>query len=213
MQEQVIYLGRMIRSKREWRCTNCSAVQIKWSGSCYKCKRAGTMQEITLIPNNKPTASLTQKALGRRSKNSERSIAKRMTAIDGADPQYAKIATSTGRIGHITNIRADAISRTYLTENKNRKLPAWFTAAWLLINQRAEDFGKNALLHLDPPNMPKEFPLNGTIRKLDTMAVITQTRHEHLIVTEKNLSEIKVIMDLKISNAAKLQQIREILGI
>jgi len=127
----------------------------------------------------------------RRSKNSERNIAKKMVAVDGPDPQYAKIASSTGRIGHITNIRADAISRTYLTENKNRALPSWLVNAWLLINQRAEDFGKNALLHLDPPNMPKEFPLNGVIRKLDTMAVITQARHEELIIKEKRLEELE----------------------
>ena len=202
----------MIKSKKEYRCSNCSAVALKWSGFCAKCNKTGVMQEIILIPTNKPVATPSQRALGRRSKNSERNIAKRMTQVDGVDPKYAKIATSTGRIGHITNIRADAISRTYLTENKNRKLPAWLTAAWLLINQRAEDFQKNALLHLDPPNMAKEFPLNGTIHKLDTMAVITQTRHESLILEEKGQEEIKNILNMRISNAAKLQKIRDILG-
>lgn len=205
-------MGKMVRSKREWRCTNCAAIQIKWSGFCSKCKKSGTMQEIVLVPA-KPTANATQKSLGRRSKNSERNIAKRMVAVDGADPNYAKIATSTGRIGHITNIRADAISLTYLTENKNRKLPAWLTAAWLLINQRAEDFGKNALLHLDPPNMPRDYPLNGEIKKLDTMAVITQSRHESLIRKEKLLGEIEAIIGSNDSTPAKLQKLRDLFGL
>ena len=211
--EGLILLGRMIRSKREWRCTNCEARAIKWSGLCPKCRHAGTMQEFVLVPTQKTQATASQRALARRSKGSERAIAKRMVLVDGVDPDYEKIATSTGRIGHITNIRADAISKTYLTENKNRKLPAWLTAAWLLINQRAEDFGKNALLHLDPPNMPKEFPLNGTIKKLDTMAVITQTRHETLITNTKTLAEVKSIIESNSSNAAKLQRIRTILGL
>jgi len=113
-----------------------------------------------------------------------------MSRIDGPDPSYAKIASSTGRIGHITGIRVDAISRTYVTENKNRKLPGWFIDAWLLINQRAKDFNKNALLHIEPPNMPREMHINGQLEKLDTMAVITQTRHEDLIRAEKALTEM-----------------------
>jgi hypothetical protein len=166
-----------------------------------------------LVPIKKLNgATPTQKSLIRRSKNSERTIAKRMVAVDGADPQYAKIATSTGRIGHITNIRVDAISRSYVTENKNRSLPSWLTGAWLLINQRAEDFDKHALLHLDPPNMAKEFPINGTMKPLDTMAVITQTRHEELILIEKDLTQIKSILDSQSNDVSKLRQIRELLG-
>ena len=183
---------KMVRSRKEFRCTECGGKFIKWQGICPSCGKGGTLQEFLLVPV-KPVrnAAPSQRSLMRRSKNSERNIAKKMVAVDGPDPQYAKIASSTGRIGHITNIRADAISRTYLTENKNRALPSWLVNAWLLINQRAEDFGKNALLHLDPPNMPKEFPLNGVIRKLDTMAVITQARHEELIIKEKRLEELE----------------------
>ena len=88
-------------------------------------------------------------------------------------------------------MRIDAISRSYVTENKNRKLPTWFIAAWILINQRSHDFGKHALLHIEPPNMPKTVPLNGTTIKLDTMAVITQERHSELIRKEKILDALQ----------------------
>lgn len=181
---------KMVKSKREYRCEECGARFIKWQGIC-SCGKAGTLQEVLLMPmKTVKTATPSQRSLMRRSKNSERNIAKRMVAADGVDPQYEKIATSTGRIGHITNIRVDAISLHYVTENKNRVLPSWLTGAWILINQRAEDFSKHALLHLDPPNMPKEYPINGMLKKLDSMAVITQTRHEELIIKERQLEEL-----------------------
>lgn len=181
--------SRMIKSKREYKCSACGKTHIKWEGRCRYCKAVATLVEVQLIAL-KPTATQTQKSLQRRSKTSERTIAKRMVAADGPDPAFEKIATSTGRIGHITNIRVDAISAHYVTENKNRLLPGWLMDAWLLINQRAEDFGKNCLLHLDPPNMPKDYAINGQRKKLSTMAVITQDRHEQLIKSENLLTEV-----------------------
>lgn len=174
------------RVKKEYKCTTCSKIYIKWQGFCTGCKKAGTIQETKqIVEPSKATPN--QKALIRRSKDSERTIARRMLETDGPDPVFQKIATSTGRIGHITGIRIDAISKTYVTENKNRKMPTWLIAAWVLINQRATDFDKNCLLHVDPPNMPKEFTTNGIKSKLDTMAIITQDRHEALIHHEKAL--------------------------
>lgn len=185
-------MARMIRSKKEFRCGNCTNRFIKWSGICPSCGKGGTLQEFMLVPvKNTRTATPSQKSLIRRSKNSERAGTKRMVEVDGPDPQYAKIATSTGRVGHITNMRIDGISLHYVTENKNRVLPAWMIAAWVLINQRAIDFDKHVLLRLDPPNMPKEYPINGVIKKLDTMAVITQARHEELIIKERELEELQ----------------------
>ena len=182
-------MSRMVRSKREFRCDKCSEVHIKWEGICRKCGAAGTLQEVILMPTTaKPTGTNDAKRLRRRAKDSERGIAKRMLAVDGPDPAFSKIASSTGRIGHITGIRVDAVSQNYVTENKNRKVPSWMIDAWVLINQRAIDFGKQALLHVEPPNMPKDMRINGTVQKLDTMAIITQKRHEELISAEKALA-------------------------
>ena len=180
----------MIRSKKEYRCSNCNKVYLKWQGICYQCDQVGTINEIVLIPS-KPKATPSQRALMERSKRSERSIARKMQEADGIDPEFSRIASVTGRVGHITNLRFDAVSRTYATENKNRILPGWMIKAWILVNQRALDFNKYALMHLDPPNMPKTFPLNGEQKKLDTMAVIGQTRHELLIIRSKKLEKIE----------------------
>lgn len=179
---------KMIRSKREWKCSKCGASQIVWEGICRACGETGTLEEVTLIESEaKKRETTAAKRLRRRAKDSERGIAKRMSAIDGPDPAFANIASSTGRIGHITGIRVDAVSRSYVTENKNRKIPSWMAGAWILINQRATDFNKNALLHVDPPNLPKTIPVNGKQQKLDTLAIITQTRHEELIRKERAL--------------------------
>lgn len=184
----------MIRPKREWRCSKCDAKYIKWEGSCRKCKNAATLVEFELIPA-KPRASPTQRSLMRRSKKSERDIARTMVQVDGPDPLYEKIASSTGRIGHITNIRVDAISKHYVTENKNRVLPKWLIDAWLLIQQRAIDFGKWPLLHLDPPNAPRDFVLNGKKEPMSSLCIITQSRHSDLIQKERELEELHLSLE------------------
>ncbi len=177
----------MIRSKKEYVCSNCTKTYLKWQGICTECHKAGTLTE-----NNLKNDSLGEaRRLRRRAKDSERNIAKRMTAADGEDPSYSKIASSTGRVGHITGMRIDAVSKSYVIENKNRKLPTWLIKAWVLLNQRGEAFSKNILLHLEPPNMPRDFLIEGRRIKLDTLAVLTQARHEELIKTERVVKDLE----------------------
>lgn len=203
-------VGKMVNSKRKFVCSKCHAEQIVWEGKCRSCTAIGTLEEVTLSTRKQSNATIDQRRLRRRAKDSERGIAKRMVASDGPDPSFSKIASSTGRIGHISGLRIDAVSRTYVTENKNRKMPTWFIAAWVLINQRGEDFNKHILLHIDPPNMPKEYLSQGLKKKLDTMAVIRQSRHEELIKKEKALGELEQILFSDVIDEAKLQQAQKV---
>lgn len=185
----------MVRAKKQYRCTTCDSLHIKWQGLCPKCGSGGTLIEEILVPATVKRETDAARKIRRRAKDSERDIARGMLEADGPDPNFSKIASSTGRIGHITGIRVDAVSKNYFTENKNRKVPSWMTAAWLLINQRARDFDKHALLHVEPPNMARDYVLNGVKYKLDTMAIITQPRHVELIRTERAFNEL--IKDLE----------------
>lgn len=178
-----------MKSKKEFVCSECETKHIVWEGICRNCGAIGTLEEKILIPE-KPKANKSQRSILQRSKRGERSIGKRMLSADGEDPNFKRIASSTGRVGHITNMRIDTISRTYVTEQKNRVLPKWVISAWILIQQRSIDFGKHAHLHMDPPNMPKSFPINGENRKTESMSIITQSRHEELIAKERQLEEI-----------------------
>lgn len=183
----------MVQSKRayKYKCEKCGIQYLKWAGNCYNgCKLSGTIIEVQPTATKTNSGTAEARRLRRRAKDSERDIAKRMLVVDGADPNFRNIASSTGRIGHITGMRIDAISKHYVTENKNRKMPTWLIQAWVLINQRAVDFNKNALLHVDPPNMPKTYVIQGGNRKLDTLAIITQTRHEELIKNERVLADM-----------------------
>lgn len=201
----------MVNSKRMFVCSKCNGQQIVWEGKCRTCTSIGTLEEVNLSNVKRPNEStIEQRRLRRRAKDSERGIAKRMVAADGPDPSFAKIASSTGRIGHISGLRIDAVSRTYVTENKNRKMPTWLIQAWILINQRGEDFNKHVLLHVDPPNMPHEYQSQGLKKKLDTMAIITQNRHEELIRREKALGELESILFSGVSDEAKLQQAQNV---
>ncbi len=203
----------MIRQKKEFRCTNCDARALKFSGYCPACKKAGTMREHLLIPvKAKPKATLSQKGLIRRAKNSEREISRRMQQVDGPDPIYKNVASSTGRVGHITGMQIDSISKNYVIENKNRSLPIWINKAWIQILQRAQDFNKEALLHIEPSNIAKEFPVNGMKFKTPNMAIISQERHEDLILAEKDLNSISYIIDSGESNVVKVRKIMEIVN-
>ncbi len=201
----------MVNSKRKWVCSACAAEFIVWEGKCRACKAIATLEEVTLSARIVSTETQAQKRLRRRAKDSERGIAKRMTAIDGADPNFSRIASSTGRTGHISGMRVDAVSRTYVIENKNRKMPTWLITAWVLINQKGDDFQKNVLLHVDPPNMPREYPTQGIKKRLDTMAIITQGRHEDLIQKERVLSEAAFIFNSDITDKAKIQLVKDLL--
>lgn len=183
----------MVKSKKEYICSYCSTLHLRWGGFCKNCKKQGTLEEHELIAP-KAKATLSQHALAERSKRSERSIARNIQAVDGPDPNFKHIASSTGRVGHITGLQFDAISRSYATENKNRVMPTWLIKAWVQINQRAVDFNKEALLHIDPPNMPKTFPINGKTMPLSTLAIISEARHEQLVGRDRVLSEIETLL-------------------
>lgn len=206
-------MSKMIRSRREYRCSTCTTPFPKWEGICRNCGAINTLQEIILLPTkDKPRGTNEARKLRRRAKDSERGIAKRMVAVDGPDPAFRNIATSTGRIGHISGIRVDAVSKNYVTENKNRKVPTWMIDAWVLINQRGIDFNKNALLHVEPPNMPRDIVIQGRTVKLDTMAIITQTRHEELIRTERAFKIAEEIFSQYPDSASIFQDVYDTLN-
>lgn len=190
----------MIKSKKEWVCSKCDTKHLTFQGYCKGCKAAGTLVENVLIATTRTRSTADIKRITRRAKNSEREIARSMLNVDGPDPAFAKITSSTGRVGHITGMRVDAISKNYVTENKNRTLPLWLLDAWILINQKGVEFEKNALLHIEPPNAPKYIPIQGRQVKLDSMAIITKQRHDDLIRSERALYEI--LNDLSTNKSA-----------
>ena len=201
-------VNKMIRQRKEFVCKDCGKRALKWSGFCPECNHVNTMEDHILIPTtSKPKATLSQRGLARRAKNSERSIARRMQEIDGADPIYKNVTSSTGRVGHITGMQIDAISKNYVIENKNRTMPMWLNKAWIQILQRAIDFNKHPLLHIEPSNIIKEFPINGVKRRTDNMAIITQDRHEDLIRAERLFLEIQAISQSSDSNVVKVRKI------
>jgi hypothetical protein len=132
-----------------------------------------------------------------------------MLSVDGPDPKYENITSSTGRVGHITGMRIDAISRSYVTENKNRKLPSWLIIAWTLLQQRGISFNKNILLHIDPPNMPREYPIEGRKEKSETMSVITSSRHEELIKNERIMAELLTGLDDRDPTVLRYWELKE----
>jgi hypothetical protein len=96
------------------------------------------------------------------------------------------IASSTGRVGHITQLRYDVTSATYVAENKQVKLPAKWLQWWLQINDIATQQSKEALLRIDPSNLPL-----GSRKTIPEMHIITKERHQELLEKERELDDMR----------------------
>lgn len=202
---------RMVRQKKEFVCSSCGKAVLKWTGICPQCKAGGTMKEHVLIPVKvKARATLSQKGLIRRAKNSERENVRSIKNADGEDPLYKNITSSTGRVGHITGMQIDGITATHVIENKNRTLPAWLNTAWIQIVQRGRDFGKYPVLIMEPSNIAKEYILNSVKYRTPNMAIIPQDRYEGLIRLEKAMASVQEIANSGDSNVVKVRKIQEI---
>lgn len=123
----------------------------------------------------------------KRSKQSERNLGHWLEKHDGIDPQWARIASSALRVGHVTNLQFDVVSKHYAAEVKNVKLPATILKWWLQINQVATAHGKDALLYIEPTNDVK---ILGVPKKLATMHIITEERHAQLLKIESEYDAI-----------------------
>lgn len=120
----------------------------------------------------------------RRSKDSERRLAKWLIAYDGPDPVMKPgngIVSETGRVGHVTALQFDALSLHYAAENKQEKVPATWWNYWLKIVQKSAEWGKNPLLRIEPTN--EDRTISGM--RIPNLHLITEERHKELLDYEK----------------------------
>ncbi len=120
-----------------------------------------------------------------RSKVSERKLGKWLLEFDGPDPRWANISSSNARVGHITGLRFDCVSKTYAAERKNVRLPKTFLNWWHLILDVAETQGKEALLTIEPTNV-----IIAPRRTTPELHIITAKRHEALLRAERMVGEM-----------------------
>lgn len=121
----------------------------------------------------------------KRSKASERALGRHLIENDGPDPRLAPgggIVSSTGRVGHISALQYDVVSRTYAAENKQVVMPAILFRWWLQICQVARSNGKEPLLRWEPSN-------TDAPRGVEPMVIITQSRHADLLAYEGLFTE------------------------
>lgn len=136
------------------------------------------------INNSPEEIRRAKRALLERAKRSERDFATWLVRHNGPERENASALaiTSTGRIGHITGIQADNVSRSYLGENKNERPPVTLAKYWQKICQRAIDWHKDPVLRWDPPNAA-DYPVAG--KPLPDMHIITVERHGELLEKER----------------------------
>lgn len=128
-----------------------------------------------------PTSD-TQRLL-RKAKQSERDLGHWLLKHDGPDPAMRGIASSTGRVGHITALQYDVHSKTYAAENKRVRLSKTLLQWWLQILDVAVDRRKEALLSIEPSNEVLAGPRGR--RKIPRMHIIAEERHAELLAAEQ----------------------------
>ena len=111
----------------------------------------------------------------RRSKQSERDLGHFLLEHNGEDPVWKFISSSTGRVGHITELQFDVISEDYAAENKKVKVPKTLLGWWDKIVAIAEKHGKEPLLRIEPSNEGRH----------EEMHIISAERHASLLEIEK----------------------------
>lgn len=130
----------------------------------------------------------------KRSKQSERDLGHWLLDHDGPDLRFKGIASSTGRVGHITNLQFDVISKTYAAENKQVRVPALLWRWWKKITDVAIDQGKEPLLRIDPTNQDLSVP--ARLRKrIPSLHILTEGRHAELLDAEqeRNILQVRLI--------------------
>lgn len=115
----------------------------------------------------------------RKAKQSERDLGHWLQKHDAPDPRLRGIASSTGRVGHITQLQFDVTSLHYAAENKQVKVPSRLLGWWRQIVEIAATQGKDALLRIEPMNegLPRGINLE--------LHIITADRHAELLRKEK----------------------------
>ena len=129
-----------------------------------------------------------QKRRLRKSKQTERDSGKWLLEHDGQDPVWRGVSSSTGRVGHITQLQFDVVSRSYAGEVKNIIVPARLFGFWVKILSVAAMHAKNPVLIIVPNNEHKQ---TGFPKKVPAMHIITDERHAELLAKEKELESLK----------------------
>lgn len=83
-------------------------------------------------------------------KDSERQLGMWLKEHDVPDKFFEKAETSCGRIGYLTGLQMDVISKNFVGENKSREdCPKWLSEAFLLLLQKSDEWRRPGILRMD----------------------------------------------------------------
>lgn len=81
---------------------------------------------------------------------SERQLGMWFKDHDNVDPFFKKAETSCGRVGHLSGLRMDVITKNFVGENKSREdCPSWLKDAVIVALTKSEEWRRPALIRLD----------------------------------------------------------------
>ena len=137
----------------------------------------------------------------RRAKDSERRFAKWLVEHDGPHPRYIPgggIASSTGRVGHVTGLQFDCVSMTYAGENKQQKVWAGLWGFWKQVVDVARREHLEPVLRIEPTNEDKAGYPN--------LHIITEERHAQLLAYERQVRSMNEPVSTDAETPAKVER-------
>jgi hypothetical protein len=144
------------------------------------------------------TKGAKQKSKDPKWKRAERSDAKFLETHAGVDddPAFARLKSSTGRVGFLCHLGYDQTSQKCVGESKARKLPKWLTQSWVQLQQCAMGRKKDGVLFLHLVDVDEYFTFEGKrYRVPNPLNVITPERHAFLLACERELEELKAQLE------------------
>jgi hypothetical protein len=135
-------------------------------------------------------------------KNDERDTAKTYQRIDGPTENKVlrKLVTKNkageivGRLGHLTDLRVDSCSKSYMIESKRRSLPKWLHDAWVQVQQIARDYDVHPVIALTMVDEQNSYTYEGKTVPCEDIHGITAKRHADLLRMERQLKALDAAM-------------------
>jgi len=105
-------------------------------------------------------------------KESERQLGDFILAHDDPHPSFSSAVSSRGRVGHITGLGFDGITKKFVWENKKReKAPTWLIEPIVQVLEKASANGLDGILSLDIQQELKENKLS--MKRLPRLFILT----------------------------------------
>jgi len=121
-------------------------------------------------------------------KESERQMGDFALAYDDQHPGFSSVASSRGRVGHITGLGFDGITKRFVWENKKREeAPMWLIKPLVQVLEKARENNLDGILSLDIQQELSENKLS--LKRLPRLFILTEDTLARLLDLTRGIDD------------------------